>query len=505
VLIYLAINSGDGASHGWGAAMSTDTAFALGVLALVGPRYASRLRAFIVTVVVVDDLIALIVIATVYTDQLDVVPLLVGFGFFGVVLALRRARVTNGAWYALMGVATWLALHDSGVDPVIVGLAMGLLTYAYPASRDDLEEATDLFRQFREQPTPELARSASARVTSTISANERMAQKFHPWSSYVIVPLFALANAGIVLNGDTLERGLHSPITLGIVVGYVVGKPVGIFVASFLVCRLSRGRFRAPVGWGSILGGGAAAGIGFTVSLLIASRAFDGADLAEAKLGILGAAACASLLSLLVFRGLAALPETSRIRALDGTTGEYIDLATPIDPDEDHIRGNEDAAVTLVEYGDFECPYCGQAESAVRELLRSFGADLRYAFRHLPLADVHPNAQMAAEASEAAAAQGRFWEMHDALFDHQDALTPAALRRYAQDLGLDVERFWDEVRTREHAPRVAEDVRSADESGVAGTPTFFINGRRHQGAYDVDTLTTAVRRAHARARLAAAA
>ena len=95
--------------------------------------------------------------------------------------------------------------------------------------------------------------------------------------------------------------------------------------------------------------------------------------------------------------------------------------------------------------------------------------------------------------------------MHDALFDHQDALTPAALRRYAQDLGLDVERFWDEVRTREHAQRVAEDVRSADESGVAGTPTFFINGRRHQGAYDVDTLTTAVRRAHARARLAAAA
>jgi protein-disulfide isomerase len=112
---------------------------------------------------------------------------------------------------------------------------------------------------------------------------------------------------------------------------------------------------------------------------------------------------------------------------------------------------------------------------------------------------------MAAEASEAAAAQGRFWDMHDALFDHQDALAPAALRRYAQDLGLDVEHFWDEVRTREHAPRVGEDVRSADESGVAGTPTFFINGRRHQGAYDVDTLTTAVRQAHARARLAAAA
>lgn len=502
VLIYLAFNSGDGSAHGWGVAMSTDTAFALGVLALVGPRYASRLRAFIVTVVVVDDLIALLVIATVYTDRLDVVPLLAGFGFFAVVLLMRRARVTNGAWYAVMGVATWVALHNSGVDPVIVGLAMGLLTYAYPASRDDLEEASDLFRQFREQPTAELARSASARVSSTISANERLAQKFHPVSSYVIVPLFALANAGIVLNGDTLERGLHSPITLGILVGYVVGKPVGIFVASFLVCRLSRGRFRAPVGWGGILGGGAAAGIGFTVSLLIASRAFDGAELAEAKLGILGAAACASLLALAVFRGLAALPETSRVRALDGTTGEFVDLATPVDPDEDHIRGNEDAPVTLVEYGDFECPYCGRAEDALEDFLPVHG-EVRYVFRHLPLNDVHSHAQLAAEAAEAAGAQGKFWEMHDLLYDHQDELRGKELVGYAEQLGLDVDRFRDDLRKHAHAARISRDVESADLSGVTGTPTFFINGRRHQGAYDLDSLAAAVRTAQSRAVVAA--
>ncbi len=157
--------------------------------------------------------------------------------------------------------------------------------------------------------------------------------------------------------------------------------------------------------------------------------------------------------------------------------------------------------MTLVEYGDYECPYCGQAEVVIRELLDSFGDELRYVWRHLPLNDVHPNAQMAAEAAEAAAAQGAFWEMHDKLLDHQDELTPPDLARYAEELGLDVERFWDELRRREHAGRVAEDVASADASGVAGTPSFFINGRRHRGAYDIETLTAAVRTARTRARL----
>src|SRR6187551_3300877 len=133
----------------------------------------------------------------------------------------------------------------------------------------------------------------------------------------------------------------------------------------------------------------------------------------------------------------------------------------PVDPEEDHIRGPADAPVTLVEYGDFECPYCGRAEPVLRELLADFGDELRFVFRNLPLSDVHPRAQLAAEAAEAAAAQGKFWEMHDALLDHQDELDPPALRAYAEELELDVDRFWDEVRRREHAPRVAEDVSSA--------------------------------------------
>jgi protein-disulfide isomerase len=195
------------------------------------------------------------------------------------------------------------------------------------------------------------------------------------------------------------------------------------------------------------------------------------------------------------------LPTSVRARQLLNTDEDILDLARDVDPERDHVRGPREAPVTVVEYGDFECPYCGQAESVVRELLSSFGADLRYVWRHLPLTDVHPHAQTAAEAAEAAGAQGAFWEMHDRLLDHQDALEPQDLRRYAEELGLDVDRFWDELRRRVHAPRVAEDVASAELSGVSGTPTFFINGRRHWDAYDVDTLSDAVRRAHARARL----
>ena len=157
--------------------------------------------------------------------------------------------------------------------------------------------------------------------------------------------------------------------------------------------------------------------------------------------------------------------------------------------------------MTLVEYGDFECPYCGQAEPVVRELLADFG-DVRYVWRHLPLNDVHPRAQLAAEAAEAAAAQGAFWEMHDLLLAHQDALAPRDLIGYAGELGLDVERFTDDLRSTSAAARIAEDVDSADLSGVSGTPTFFINGRRHHGAYDIATLSDAVRAARARSLMA---
>jgi Na+/H+ antiporter NhaA len=497
VCIYLAVNAGSPSAHGWGTAMATDTAFALGVLALVGPRFQDRLRAFLLTIAVVDDLFSLAVIAVAYTRNLLWPALLIGLGIFGAVLVVRAARVAYGLVYAVLGLAIWVAVFRSGIDPVVVGLAFGLLTYAYPAGRASLEEATNRFRLFREQPTPQLAREARAGLQSAISPNERLQLIYHPWTAYLIVPLFALANAGIPVRPGFLATAYTSPITLGILFGYVVGKPVGILGMSLLITRLSRGRLRPAVGWAAAAGGGTIAGIGFTVSLLVATLAFSGVQLEQAKLGVLSAALCASALTWLLFRTTARLAPARRARLLLGTSEPIVDLSVPVDPDHDHIRGAHDASVTLVEYGDFECPYCGQAEPVVRELLTDFG-DLRYVWRHLPLPDVHPHAQLAAEAAEAAAAQGAFWRMRDLLFTRQDALSGKDLVRYAEELGLDVERFREDLRTHAHAARVAEDVDSADLSGVSGTPTFFVNGQRHRGAYDIDTLSTAIRVARAR-------
>jgi Na+/H+ antiporter NhaA len=497
--IYLAFNAGRSSAGGWGVAMSTDTAFALGLLALVGPRFPDRLRAFMLTVVVVDDLVALVVIATVYTKTLHVWPLLAAVACLAILVVARAVLSRAGLVCAVLGVAAWVGLLKSGVEPVVVGLAMGLLAYAYPAPRSSLERATERFRAFREQPTADLARVAGMELRSATSLNERLQRLFHPWTSYVIVPLFALANAGIAIDGAFLARAFSSPITLGILFGYVVGKPVGIVGCSWLVTRLSRGRLQPPVGWVSVIGGGTIAGIGFTVSLLVATLAFHGRELEEAKCGILSAAIAAALITWLLFRATALLPWQQRLRALLGTAPPLVDLAVDVDPEHDHIRGPVEAPVTVVEYGDFECPYCGQAEPVVRELLREFAADVRYVWRHLPLTDVHPHAQQAAEASEAAADQGAFWEMHDLLLANQNALAHAGLIAYATQLGLDVERFERYLRERSGAARVAEDVDSADLSGVAGTPTFFVNGRRHPGAYDIATLSAAVREAGARA------
>jgi Na+/H+ antiporter NhaA len=504
VLIYLAFNAGGSAADGWGAAMSTDTAFALGVLALFAPG-GTRLRVALLTLAVVDDLVALLVIATVYTDHVSLVPLAVAVAIFGALFALRYAPVEWRRQAAVvLGVAVWVALYESGIDPVIAGLAVGLVTSAYPPGRAELERVTELTRSFREQPTPELARSAQLGVASAVSPNERLQYRLHPWTSYVIVPLFALANAGIHLDGGLLSDAVTSPVTLGIFFGYVVGKPVGILTAAWLASRPRLGGVRLTLSWPVIAGGAAVAGIGFTVSLLISSLAFSGRQLDEAKLGVLAAAAVSALGAWVVFRVIRRLPAETRARQLAGTADELLDLAADVDDERDHVRGSADAPVTLVEYGDYQCPYCGQAEMVIRGLLDSFGDDLRYVWRHLPLTDVHANAQLAAEAAEAAGEQGAFWEMHDLLLDHQDDLDPRHLTRYAEKLGLDVDRFWDALRTHRHAPRVAEDVATADESGVVGTPTFFVNGRRHQGAYDADSLTAAVRRARQRARLTAA-
>ena len=225
IAIYLAINFGRSSAPGWGAAMSTDTAFALGALALAGPGVPDRVRTYLLTFALVDDVAGIAVIALVYSGHVNLAALGAGVAILGVVVVARQRSVRNGAAYLLLGVAAWIAFFESGVDPVVVGLVMGLLAFAYPAARRDLERASESFRLFREQPTPELARDARESVRSAISPNDRLQQLFHPWTSYLIVPLFALANAGITVSGSFLAHAFTSPVTLGILLGSRLRAP----------------------------------------------------------------------------------------------------------------------------------------------------------------------------------------------------------------------------------------------------------------------------------------
>ena len=499
VVIYLAFASGSNAARGWGMVMPTDTAFALGVLALVGRRCPPRLRAFVLTVAIADDIGVLLVIAFAYTSELSLVALASAGLLFGLVLTLLRLGVLSRPPLILLAIAVWVATAESGVHPTIAGVVLGLIVGGRPPERPDVERATTIARLFREQPTPQLARAARLSVLGAVSRNERLQYALHPWSSFVIVPLFALANAGLRVDGELLARATSSPITLGVVAGLVGGKFLGIGLTTLLAAHPRLGRLPLTIELPKVFGAAAIAGIGFTLSLFIAELAFQGEELEEAKVGVLAASLAAALLGYAVFEGVRHIPQPGLKRAGLTPAEPLIDLAVPVDPERDHVRGMKDSAVTLVEYGDFECPYCGRAEAAIRELLADFANDLRYVWRHLPLSDVHPQAQLAAEAAEAAAAQGAFWPMHDLLISHQEALELPDLKRYADELGLDLERFWDDLRSRTHAPRIADDVDSADASRVSGTPSFFVNGRRHEDAYDIETLSRLVREALAAA------
>ena len=174
-------------------------------------------------------------------------------------------------------------------------------------------------------------------------------------------------------------------------------------------------------------------------------------------------------------------------------------LTAPVSEDRDHIQGPADAPVTLVEYGDYQCPYCGAAHRSVQEVQARMGNRLRFVFRNFPISTSHPRAEQAAEAAEAAAAQGRFWPMHDLIFENQKRLSDRDLRDYAEQVGLDLERFDAELAEHVHAARVHEDFMSGVRSGVNGTPTFFVNGARHDDSYDVETLLAALELAAASA------
>ena len=498
-LLYLAVNPGGAAAHGWGVVIGSDTAFFLGALALVGPASATQLRVFLLTLMVFDDIVAVSVIGIAYSHETDVVALVVAVaGLVGLVLAGRF-----GVWrtwpYVLLTLIVWGATLASGVHTSIAGMLAGLCIPSFAPRRPAVEQATRRFTAFRQSPMAEVGRSAQEAVARAVPVNERIQVVLLPWASFFVVPVFALANAGVDLRGGLLGDALRSPVTWGIVLGLVVGKFVGIGISALGGARLGLGSLPQGVGPGQILGGAALSGIGFTVSLLIVGLAFeDPALVDEATVGVLLALVLATALGWLVFR-LAAV--------LHGETTASLPMVLdrPVDPETDHILGPPEAPLTLVEYADFECPFCARATGVATEVRAHFGDELRYVLRHLPLAEVHPHAELAAAAAEAAGRQGRFWEMHDELFAHQDALTRDCLAGHAATIGLDVTRFLEDLDDATLVDRIRADVASAVASGARGTPTFFVGTRRHVGPYDADTLIHELELVRAEARSAGGA
>ncbi|MFX0537737.1 Na+/H+ antiporter NhaA [Ornithinimicrobium sp. Y1847] len=479
--IYLAI-AGREAAAGWGVVVGTDTAFLLGALALVGPRMSNQLRVFLLTLTVVDDFLAVSIIGVFYTNDLNVMALGVAVVALVVLWLLGRSRQWRSSPYVAVVVVLWLATLESGIHPSIAGMVAGLLVPAYATHRARVEDARTLFRDYWQSPEADVARSVSRGLARSISVNERLHVSLRGPSSLVVVPIFALANAGVDLRGDTLSTAMTSSVTWGVVAGLVLGKLVGISLGTWLAIRMGLGRMPEGVGPGSIMGGAALSGIGFTVSLLVIGLAFTDPTLVDsATVGVLIAMAGAWLLGWLIFR-------VARDRFGEVSADLPVTLTPPVHPELDHIYGPVDAECTVVEYYDYECPFCSTTTGMGRDLVDHFGDRVRFVARHLPVTDRHPHALRAAWVAEAAARQDMFWQMHQALFAHQHELGEETYRRLADDIGLDLEQFEEDLADESLAERVQLHAQSAFESGARGTPTFFLNGSRHIGPHDARTI-----------------
>jgi NhaA family Na+:H+ antiporter len=295
-LIYFVFNPSGPEADGWGIPMATDIAFAVGVLALVAPSIPSTVRLFLLTLAIVDDIGAILVIAVFYTSSLDAGWLLAAVLIVAAVVVFRRFGFTATPLFVALGVGLWIAVHESGVHATIAGVVMGLLVPATPAlTREIVRSRTD---ELLDVFSPEAARQTTRIARQAVSQLEWLEHELHGWSSLAIVPVFALANAGVELTADGLGDAATSTLTLGVVLGLVLGKTIGITGAAWTAIRLGVADRPEDVTWRQLVGAAALGGIGFTVSLFITALAFDDPALVdEAKVGVLVASLLATLLA----------------------------------------------------------------------------------------------------------------------------------------------------------------------------------------------------------------
>ncbi|HTH06856.1 MAG TPA: Na+/H+ antiporter NhaA [Ilumatobacteraceae bacterium] len=291
-LIYVAINAGGAGVSGWGIPMATDIAMAIGVVSLLGSRVAPSLKLFLLALAIVDDIGAILVIAIFYSDDIDFGALSIAVVLVGAVALLRWLGVRYVALYVVVGAALWLAVFESGVHATIAGVILGLMAPTRPFRQRELIDEESLL----DVSTAEAAAQTAMLARESVSVVEWMEHLLHPWTSFLIVPLFALANAGIPITSTTLSHAFSSRVTYGVLFGLVVGKFIGVVGASWIATRLGIGTMPRGATWRGIFGVGAVAGIGFTVSIFVAGLAFDDKPLLEndAKIGILAASIIAA-------------------------------------------------------------------------------------------------------------------------------------------------------------------------------------------------------------------
>jgi Na+/H+ antiporter NhaA len=301
--IYLAVNHSGPASAGWGIVMSTDTAFVLGILALFGPRCPDRLRLFLLTLAIVDDIGAITVMALFYTDGVNATALAVAAVLVAVLLGLRWAGIWRLTPYVLVGVALWLAVQASGVHPTLAGVLVGLLLPARPPEPDVVERTRAYGQALREAPDAERARLAALAVAATVPAGARLLLSLHRWTAYGVVPVFGLANAGVSLDGETLRTAATSPVTLGVAGALVAGNAIGITAGTAVALRTGLGVLPGGVRWSHLMAGATLAGIGFTIALFITDLAFSDEQLREqATIGILAGSLTAAVAGVVLLR-----------------------------------------------------------------------------------------------------------------------------------------------------------------------------------------------------------
>ncbi|MFF8895496.1 Na+/H+ antiporter NhaA [Brevibacterium casei] len=476
-LFFVAITRGTPEVGAWGVVISTDTAFVVGILAAFGSRIPAQLRVFILALAVVDDIGALAVIAFFYTEDIDLLWLAIAAALAAVTWFVQKMQAWRGLVYAILGVFLWFAVLQSGVHATIAGVILGLILPVFPPKHQLVDEAEDLTQSFRRSPNAERGMSAAEGILRSVSINDRFQLSLRRVVSLVIVPVFALVNAGVLITPESLSHAFGSALTWGVIVGLVVGKFVGIFGATMLGRRLHIGELSEALRPRHIASGALLTGIGFTISLFIVDLAIsDPVAQSDARIGILTGSGLAALL------GVISLQLTARYDRKHAPA--RVQLNRPIDPERDHIYGPPEAKNSLTVYGSFGGLDDANTEEILDQVIDHYEGDINFVFRHIrPTADGAP--EQTAEALEAVASQQRklFWPMRHELneISEERSLDNRELLRASVNVGANLSRVEDDLRRGNHLSRVDEDYLDAENMGLTRGPVLFVNGLLYQG------------------------